>query len=204
MDCYNAENPCRNEEDFLAWRVLRRIGAVGLLWNRNSTAFLGIGLDAERRRQAFAGLEAAGAILPAAVEGIKTPFYFLSEDEPLMRAVLAGTHDKKPRMEFIAPLDPMLWDKDMVAAIWDYRYSWEIYTPADKRKYGYYTLPILWGERFIGRIVTSVDRKNAVLLVKNVWLEPGVRSTKKLQSALDRTLARFAAFNDCTSVEVCE
>ena len=118
-----------------------------------------------------------------------------------MQAVLAGTLDQKARMEFLAPLDPLFWDKALVAALWDFRYSWEIYTPAGKRKYGYYTLPVLWGSSFIGRIETVADRKNDTLRVKNIWLEPGVRQTKKLQNALDRTLRRFSGFNDCSTIE---
>lgn len=196
--------PCADDETLRRWRVLRRIGAVGLLWDRSSPAFLGIELNAERRRAAFSALEARGAILPARVEGIKAMFYFRAEDEPLMGAVLAGTADQKPRMEFLAPLDPLFWDKALVAALWDFQYSWEIYTPADKRKYGYYTLPILWGSGFVGRIETAADQKNGVLRVKNVWLEPGVRRTQMLERALDRTLRRFADFHDCSTVEGCE
>ena len=106
-------------------------------------------------------------------------------------------------MELLAPLDPLFWDKALVAALWDFRYAWEIYTPADQRKYGYYTLPILLGESFIGRIEAAADQNTGVLRVKHVWLEPGVRRTKKLDLALDRTLRRFAAFNDCKTVEYC-
>lgn len=95
----------------------------------------------------------------------------------------------------------MLWDKAMVEALWDFRYSWEIYTPADKRKYGYYTLPALWGEDFIGRIETVADRKNGTLLVKGIWLEDGVRKTKKLQNTLESTIHRFARFNDCADIQ---
>jgi hypothetical protein len=197
-----AGQPCADDKALLCWRILRRIGAVGLLWDKNSTAFLGIDLNAEKRGLALSSLESEGAILPVLVEGIKTPFYFRSEDEPLMQTILAGAFDGKPRMELLAPLDPMLWDKALVAALWDFRYSWEIYTPADKRKYGYYTLPVLWGENFIGRIESVADRKTDTLRVKNIWFEPGVRRTKKLQTALDRTLRRFAEFNDCTNVEV--
>ena len=83
----------------------------------------------------------------------------------------------------------------------DYQYSWEIYTPAVKRKYGYYTLPILFGDRFVGRIEAVPDRKKGILAVKGLWWEPGVRQTKKLGEALERTLKRFAVFNDCDSVE---
>ena len=196
-----AAPPCADEKALLRWRVLRRIGAVGLLWDKNSTAFLGIQMDAAQRRQTISDLEDSRAILPARVEGIKTLFYYRAEDDPLMQDVIADRADKTPRLEFLAPLDPMLWDKAMIAALWDFRYSWEIYTPADKRKYGYYTLPILWGERFIGRIEAAADRKNRILRVKNIWYEPGVRLTKTMQAALSRSLTRFSGFNDCTSVK---
>ena len=199
-----ADFPCADDEELLRWRVLRRIGAVGLLWDRNSPALLGIELNADRRRAVFSALEERGAIRPARVEGIKTGFYYRTEDETLMQAVLAGTIDKKARMEFLAPLDPLMWDKTLVAALWDFRYSWEIYTPADKRQYGYYTLPVLWDSDFIGRIEAAPDKTSGTLRVKNLWLEPGVLQTKKLQLALERTLRRFAGFNDCTTVEFCE
>ena len=195
-----AENPCPDRESLLRWRILRRIGAVGLLWDRNSTAFLGIRLNADERRAAFSALEAEGKILRVRVEGIPTPFCCLAGDADLMRAVLDGSISTRPRMEFLAPLDPMLWDKAMIAALWDFRYSWEIYTPAEKRKYGYYTLPILYGDRFVGRIETVAEKKSGVLRVKGLWPEPGVRWTKALDAALERTLLRFASFNDCAEV----
>ena len=118
-----------------------------------------------------------------------------------MQDVIAGRIDRKPRLEFLAPLDPMLWDKAMIAALWNFRYSWEIYTPADKRKYGYYTLPILWGDRFIGRIEIIADHKSSALRVKNIWYEPGVCLTKNIQASMDRALVRFSRFNGCTTVE---
>ena len=199
-----ADCPCTDDEELLCWRVLRRIGAVGLFWDKNSPALLGIEIKADQRKSVLSTLESRGAILSAQVEGIKPVFYFRTEDEPLMQAVLAGTLDKKPRMEFLAPLDPLLWDKTMIAALWDFHYSWEIYTPADKRNYGYYTLPVLWGSDFIGRIEAVADQKDNTLRVKNIWLEPGVKQTKKLQLSLDRTIRRFSHFNDCMTVEFCE
>lgn len=195
-----ADCPCADEEELLCWRVLRRIGAVGLLWDRSSPALLGIELKSDRRKAVFSALEARGTILPARVEGIKTVFYYQAKDDPLMQAALSGTLDKKARMEFLAPLDPLLWDKSLVAALWDFHYTWEIYTPAVNRKYGHYTLPILWGTYFIGRIEAVADYRNNTLCVKNIWLEPGIRQTKKLQDTLDRTLRRFARFNECAKV----
>ena len=125
------------------------------------------------------------------------------EDEELMQEIVAGTADLKPRMSFIAPLDPLMWDKALILALWDFKYSWEIYTPAVKRKYGYYTLPIIYGDRFVGRIEAVPDRKEGILQVKGLWWEPGVRQTKALNLSLERTLSRFAKFNDCKSIQKC-
>ncbi len=196
-DLLEAENPCRTEEDLLCWRVLRRIGAVGLLWNRNSAAFLGIPLNADLRRTVFSRLECEGKIQSVCIEGLKAPFFYRAEDAPLMQTVLSGESDRKPRMEFLAPLDPLFWDKTLIEALWNFRYSWEIYTPADKRKYGYYTLPVLWGENFIGRIEAAVTRKTGTLQVNHFWPEQGVRQNKKMVTALDGAINRLARFNGC-------
>lgn len=199
-DILRAENPCRRDEDLLRWRVLRRIGAVGLLWDKNSTAFLGVDLNADRRKSVLSALSAEQRIRPVSVEGSKAAFYYRAEDEALMRRILDGQEDLKPRMSFIAPLDPLMWDKALIRALWDFSYSWEIYTPAAKRKYGYYTLPILYGDRFVGRIEAVADRRSGILQVKGLWWEPGVRQTAALKTALERTLRRFAAFNDCRMI----
>ena len=197
-----AENPCRDEEELISWRILRRIGAVGLLWDKNSPAFLGISLNADTRRKTFARLAETGKICQVNVEGIRTPFYYLSEDEPLMQAVLDGSADLKPRMSFIAPLDPLLWDKALIKALWDFHYAWEIYTPAEKRRYGYYTLPVLNGDKFVGRIEAVPERKEQILQVKGLWWEPEVRQTKKLQRELEKTLNAFSRFNGCRDFEM--
>ena len=198
----DAENPCKNEEEFTVWRVLRRIGAVGLLWDKNSTAFLGIDINAEKRKMILESLTAQGKICSVAVQGIKQTFYYRSEDDPLMGSIVDGSADLKPRMSFIAPLDPLMWDKSLILALWDYQYSWEIYIPAEKRKYGYYTLPILSGDRFVGRIEAVPDRKEKVLTVKGLWWEPGIRQSKKLNKELEKTLIRFSGFNDCEGVSI--
>ena len=134
------------------------------------------------------------------MEGIRFPLYFLTEDLPLVEAVLSDAVDLHRRLEFLAPLDPMLWDRKLVEAIWDYRYSWEIYTPADKRKFGYYVLPMLYGEKLAGRIEAAADRKTQTLVVKNIWYESGVRQTKKLDAAVDAAIGRLAKFNDCSQI----
>ena len=194
------ENPCPDETSFIRWRVYRRIGAIGLLWNRRSDAWLGIDMTAEQRDEAFEQLKKDGSILPVQVEGLRMPLYMHADEMPLMTTVLDGTADTKARLEFLAPLDPMLWDRKLIEALWDYQYSWEIYTPEVKRKYGYYVLPMLYGTRLIGRIEAAADRKTNTLTVKNIWFEPGVKQTKRLTQAIDGGIRRLAAFNLCDQI----
>ena len=196
-DLLNAPNPCPDEASLLDWRVRRRIGAVGMLWNRRSDAWLGIDMTAEQREAAFSRLEKAGVITPVRVEGVRFPLYLPGEALPEMEHVLSGQADLKPRLEFLAPLDPMMWDRKLVEALWDFQYSWEIYTPADRRKYGYYVLPVLYGDRFVGRIEPKADRKAGTLTVCNLWFEPGVRQTKKISRLIDGAVHRLAECNGC-------
>ena len=195
-DLLSAPDPCPDESAYLAWRVRRRIGAVGLLWNRRSDAWLGIRMTPEQREQAFARLEKDGAVLPLQVENLRFPLYLLKEDLPLLESVSEG-QEYKARLEFLAPLDPMLWDRQLIEALFGFRYSWEIYTPVSKRKYGYYVLPVLYGDRLIGRIEPKADRKSKTLTVLNFWPEPGVRQTKKLSGLVDGAVRRLARFNGC-------
>ena len=197
----NAENPCPDDMALLRWRIKRRVGAVGMLWNRRSDAWLGINMSTEQRNAAINALEADGIIVKAEVESIRSPLFFLAEDIPLMEEVRQGALDTKPRLEFLAPLDPMLWDRKLVEALWDYHYKWEIYTPVNQRKYGYYVLPILYGDKFVGRIEAAADRKAATLVVRNIWYEDGVRPTKKLARTIEGACRRLAKFNGCVQIK---
>ena len=196
-----APDPCPDECAFLSWRIRRRIGAVGLLWNRRSDAWLGIRMDTEQRNEAFSRLEKEGSIVPVQAAGLHFPLYLLSEDMPLLDSVLSRQAQLKPRLEFLAPLDPMLWDRKLIEALFEYQYSWEIYTPVSKRKYGYYVLPMLYGDRLIGRIEPKADRRTKTLTIQNIWLEPGIRRTKKLSAQIDKAIQRLARFNGCTLTE---
>lgn len=195
-----AEDPLPAVQDHIEWRVLRRIGAVGLLWNAASCAWLGIdGMKAAARNEAFAALLEKGEILPVAVEGLRAPLYCRAGDAPLLEQARSGERFT-PRCALLAPLDCLLWDKKLIRTLFDFDYTWEIYTPQEKRKYGAYVLPMVCGERFIGRAEAVPDRKSGVLQVRNIWYEDGVRETKALRANVERCMRRFAAFNGCAQL----
>ena len=93
------------------------------------------------------------------------------------------------RITFLSPFDRLVHDRDRAEALWDFHYRLEMYVPKAKRQYGYYVIPILKGDRVIGRIEPVHDRKAAKLHVQGIWWEDGVRPVS-LTAPL-KSLARF-------------
>ncbi len=178
-------DPNPEEDDYYQWHLLRRIRSVGMMWNRSSDSFLGIGgFKADRRKRTFKQLSEKGLLTEINVAGIQWPFYIATED----LRYLAYDDQSENRMEFIAPLDNLIWDRKLIKEIFDFDYKWEIYTPQPDRKYGYYVLPILYDDRFIGRIELIKNRSLGVFEPKNIWWEEKACPEEQL---LAETLNRF-------------
>jgi len=198
----HAADPLPDDFMHLKWRILRRIGAVGLMWNRPSDAWLNIwGMTSQLRDRAFKELLEEGRIVEIRVHDIKSTLYCRAEDLLLMETVLKESRFK-PRCEMIAPLDCMMWDRKLIHALFGFDYSWEIYTLAGKRKYGYYVLPLLYNDSFIGRIEPVADRKSGTLVIKNIWYEDNIKVNTSMKKAIDGCIARFAKFNDCCRINI--
>jgi uncharacterized protein YcaQ len=100
------------------------------------------------------------------------------------------------RIVFLSPFDRLIHDRARTEALWDFYYRLEMYVPRAKREYGYYVLPILRGDRLVGRIDPVFDKKTGALRVQGVWWEPGVRPV-----SLDAPLKRLARFVGAERVE---
>ncbi|MDD3662959.1 MAG: winged helix DNA-binding domain-containing protein [Candidatus Pacebacteria bacterium] len=198
----NSGDPNETEEDFLKWQVLRRIGSVGLLMNKPSHAWLGIeNFNKETRNLLFPLLLKEDKILQCTVEGITDKLYCLYEDAPLIKIVLEKS-SFQGRLEFLAPLDNLLWDRNLIRAIFDFDYKWEIYTPITQRKYGYYVLPVLYKNRFVGRTEFGLNKKEKKLCLLNFWKEDGVKLNSEFYRDLQKRVAKFSEFNNCLSYEI--
>ena len=105
------------------------------------------------------------------------------------------------RLRFLSPFDPVLRDRKRAERIFGFDYRIEIFVPEKKRQYGYYVLPILEGARFTGRADMKVHRKEGVLEVKGLWLEPGVKWTSAREEAFRKALARLAKFSNAETIK---
>lgn len=192
--------PYNTEEEYFKWVVLRRINSIGALWNRGSDAWLGInGLKSEQRNRAFNELLIEGKICEINVEGIRYPLYIAAENLELLQSSL-NKPVKSSEARILAPLDNMLWDRNLIAELFGFKYKWEVYTPIPERKYGYYVLSVLCDNKLIGRIEMETDKKNKTLIVKNFWPE-GELDVSKYGENIISGINRFREYNLCDRVE---
>ena len=163
---------------------------------------LGTGKASERARRT-AELVERGLIVPVVVEGVKGTRYIVAAEQPVLD-VAAAWDDAEPReVAFLAPLDPLVWDRRLLRALWDFDYAWEVYVPEAKRRWGYYVLPILFGDRLVGRIEPRLDRATRTLRIVGLWWEAGFapRRADGLVPAMRRALGDFRRFVGATTVE---
>jgi uncharacterized protein YcaQ len=161
-------------EEGMLHRLLSRFKAAGL--TRPSAPFevvVGTGTGAERTARTNVLVE-RGLLTPVRAEGLKQLRYVVTEDLPMLSQAAGTTaQDETPAVSFIAPLDPIMWDRQLLRELWQFDYVWEVYVPEPKRRWGYYVLPILFGERFVGRIEPRLDRAAKTLRILGLWWEQG-------------------------------
>lgn len=131
------------------------------------------------RGELHADLVADGCLVPIQVEGIRGERYIVAAELPLLEQaateVAASTppDGAVPGAAFLAPLDPLAWDRQFLRSLFGFDYLWEVYVPAAKRRWGYYVLPLLYGDRFVGRIEPRIERRTGTLRVLGLWWEEG-------------------------------
>lgn len=181
-------------EQFLDWYVKRRIAGVGILWGKRGGAWQGNYLwDNELRKSTIARLAEKGELKVIHVEGITEEFYCCEDFLESLKSERASDYAR-----FIAPLDNMIWDRKMTESIFDFSYSWEVYTPVSKRKYGYYVLPVLYNDSFVARFEAVPVSKGKCFEIKNWWWEKGVLTDEKITNAIMEEMERFADLHNVT------
>jgi len=192
-----------SEEDAMTHRLLSRFRATGMTTP--------VGTQAEVMYSAGSGVERvartarlveSGELLPVEVEGLKRVQYIIAVEEPILEATATAGSLPPPAVSFLAPLDPLVWDRRMLRTLWGFDYLWEVYVPEAKRKWGYYVLPMLFGDRFAGRIEPRIDRKAKTLNILGIWFETGFAPMEEpgFLLALRDALEAYRSFVGATKV----
>lgn len=98
----------------------------------------------------------------------------------------------------MAPLDSLLWDRKSVLQIFDFDYVWEVYKPAEQRKWGYYILPVFYGDRFVARVDSRLEK--GTLTISRWWWEPDVIPGADLLDALSQAMQDFLHYLRADSI----
>ncbi|RCW48592.1 hypothetical protein DFP97_106294 [Paenibacillus prosopidis] len=165
-------------------------------------------LSAKERREAIDQYVKSGEIAQVEVAGLNKHYYILAsdmdrlsvqEDEDGNRAI---ENEAELPINFLPPLDNLLWSRKRLMDLFDFNYRWEIYTPAVKRKYGYYAMPILAGDRLIGRMDPRLDKKQGHLTVQLLQIDPEIDYTECLRENVQRALESFAHSHGAKTVSI--
>jgi len=196
FELISRSDPNIDDADYERWYVLRRIGAVGMLWNKFGDAWLGSGLKGDQRNRAVRSLLAEDEIREVEIEGFSERFLIRSGDIDCINSAEPSTE-----MSFLAPLDNLIWDRNMVRLVFDFDYKWEVYTPAKLRRYGYYVLPVIYRSGFAGRIEPVYEKKSKTLHIRNWWPEKSFNMDDDAKAAMGRCLSDFAGFLGAEKIE---
>jgi uncharacterized protein YcaQ len=171
-----ARNPALKEQ--LRHKLLSRYRAHGLLGVSGAgDIFAGIGAaksdpkrpDRPGRNALRDELVERGELVPVEVDGVRGKRFVVSEDVELLEA----PPEPPPSVAFLPPFDALVWDRGLLASLFGFDYVWELFVPPAKRRWGWYVLPIIFRDRFVGRIEPRIDAADTCVQVLDVWWEDG-------------------------------
>ena len=114
-------------------------------------------------------LIANGELVAVDVEGIRGKRFVLRDEAEL----LAAPPEPSASVAFLPPFDPLIWDRALLGSLFDFDYVWELFFPPEKRRFGWYVLPVLFRDRFVGRLEPRIDREGGRVEVLGLWWEDG-------------------------------
>jgi uncharacterized protein YcaQ len=116
----------------------------------------------------------SGELVRVTVEGVRGPRFVLRDEAEL----LSAPPEPPPSVAFLPPMDPLMWDRSLLQPLFHFDWKWEVFTPEHQRRWGYYVLPIVLRDRFVGRIEPRIDRAEGLVRVLGLWWEEGFRPNR--------------------------
>jgi uncharacterized protein YcaQ len=150
--------------------------------------------------RALERLEREGVVERVEVDGLTGPWFVHAGDLPALERIERGTW--RPRTTLLSPFDNLIHDRKRALGLFDLDYKMEIYVPQAKRRFGYYAMPVLHGDRFVARVDPAVDRDRGRLVLNAVHAEDGVRPTREDGAAVAGAVHELAGWAGATEVEL--
>lgn len=144
-------------------------------------------------------LVATGELVPVEVENVRGKRFVLREEVDL----LERPPEPPPSVALLPPFDPLVWDRGLLGSLFEFEYVWELFVPPAKRRWGWYVLPMLFGDRLVGRIEPRIDRAGNRVQVLGLWWEDGFapRRTEGFVDAMRDALRAYLRFGGATRIE---
>ncbi|UCD08713.1 MAG: YcaQ family DNA glycosylase [Dehalococcoidales bacterium] len=196
-----APDPHETHEDYQDWHVHRRLRGLGLAWSRSG---IWVWIHRTRTKERVAILERLvnrGEIAEVKIEEIRYPFFVSSMDLSTLEET-GKMNEISHQAAIIAPLDNLMWDRELIKILFGFNYRWEVYKPVKEREYGYYVLPVICGDRFIARFEPGRDKNNGALVIKNWWWEKDVELTQDIKNALKDCFNDFLDYLGTTRLKI--
>lgn len=200
----NAPDPHRSDQDYLAWHYYRRLGSMGIGTMRAGEYWYGIrgGNKSTERRNGLESLIREGQVSPIKIKGIPKQGFSLRTEDLQSMAEIADKKLIHAQAAFIAPLDNLIWNRQLINDLFGFSYTWEVYKPQKSRQYGYYILPVLFQDRFIARVDMKLDSKTNILHLINWWWEEGVQRTDEMDVAISQAFSDFLHYLGGNKIEL--
>ena len=205
--------PVSDEETdyFLAGKVLRDLAlATPSALARRAVIMLRRKVSPTECAALLARLEKEGKAHRVKIEGLKEAYFYPAVAAGQMADLIEGRTppewrpletDTRQEVNLLAPLDNVLWDRIRLKSLFDYDYAWEVYKPQPVRRWGYYTLPVLYGDRLVARLDPKLDRRTGRLTLQGFWLDDeSLAEDAAFAKALAAGLRRFALFHRATEM----
>jgi uncharacterized protein YcaQ len=135
-----------------------------------------------------------GKILLVGLEGLDGQVLFIRAEDLDTIHNIREQSPPEPEMAFIAPLDNLIWNRKLIGDLFDFQYVWEVYKPKAQREYGYYVLPVIFGDGFIARVDMKLERKSNRVDVLNWWWQPGIKRNDQVTQAAAECFRAFKAY----------
>jgi len=183
----------REEKHFF---IKRALGSMGAASEGDIDKYMHI---TGRMNKWLKELEESGEIVQISIDGLPKKYYILKEDLVGIEGISKSVQHK---VHLLSPFDNLVILRNRIKEIFDFDYTLECYLPADKRKYGYFSLPILWKGDLVGRLDPKADRKNQELIINSLFIEKRMADMDEFLPALAKSLKEFAAFNKCDEISL--